>query len=528
MFNKKGLLAAALCGSLAVSALAGCSGGNESKPTQAPTQAPAQTTASNDATSEAPATEEPTKPDEGDKTIAPKYAVEAGKVIDFEDGNFGFVQTSAGSLTEDVANVSVADFNGSKALKVVPTKTAEGINVNVGFDVTSILGAKAADVASVQMQIGVAGDDGKFYACAGNIYMSYADMANSNGSWTVYMDNKNPAEAQGKFASGKSYDTSAKNVMIVSKANSNGNNCDTAFAKTGKYSTMYIDNVVFFDADGNAIDVKTDVAFDAPDDYGKMDWSNLIDVSASQVIIPGWADSAMGGWKQGEWHQNICVVQENVQAVDENGNPMYEPKVDRKTGEVVTDENGNIVYNTSKPVYVQKIGADGEPETDADGNPVCETKDVEQGEFDFGAIMKPGTVFTLYYNAVDSEDLNHYIWFVFQTGDADLLAKYPDEKYEDKTERRLGWQRLLDGPTASAKGIDYATSTAEEMKPWLFTLNDSHTMAQVTYDQIRDFFVNQLHIAEEDLNWEGMNFSLQAEAGMDWNLTAVTYALNAY
>jgi len=66
------------------------------------------------------------------------------------------------------------------------------------------------------------------------------------------------------------------------------------------------------------------------------------------------------------------------------------------------------------------------------------------------------------------------------------------------------------------------------MKPWLFTLNDSHTMAQVTYDQIRDFFVNQLHIAEEDLNWEGMNFSLQAEAGMDWNLTAVTYALNAY
>lgn len=527
MFNKKGLLAAALCGSLAVSALAGCSGGNESKPTQAPTQAPAQTTASNDATSEAPVTEEPTKPDEGDKTIAPKYAVEAGKVIDFEDGNFGFVQTSAGSLTEDVSNVSVADFNGSKALKVVPTKTGEGINVNVGFDVTSILGAKAADVASVQMQIGTLGDDGKFYACAGNIYMSYSDMATSNGSWVVYLDTKNPADAQGKFASGKSYDASKKNVLIVSKANNNGDNSDTAFVKTGKYSTMYIDNVVFFDADGNAIEVKTDVAFDAPDDYGKMDWSNLIDVSATQEIIPGWADSAMKGWNQGAWHQNLCVVDVKVQAKDENGEPMFEPKKDRKTGEIITDEEGNIVYTTT-PIYEQKIGEDGQPMTDEDGKPVYVTEPQEQGEFDFGAIMKPGTVFTLYYNAVESEDLNHYIWFVFTTGDANLLAKYPDEKYEDKTERRLGWQRLLDGPTAGAKGIDYATSTAEEMKPWLFTLNDSHTMAQVTYDQIRDFFVNQLHIAEEDLNWEGMNFSLQAEAGMDWNLIAVTYALNAY
>ncbi|MCR5743558.1 MAG: hypothetical protein K6F92_07575 [Lachnospiraceae bacterium] len=514
MLNKKRMLAMAMTSAMIVSALAGCSSEPSTNATTTAANVETTTTEASNQTEETTTAAD----DTSDDTKAPGYTVEAGKVLDFEDGNFGFVKTSAGSLLEDPADVSIVDFNGSKALKVAPTSNTAGKVVNVGLDITSLLGDKAADVASVKMQIGVSSADGSFNACAGNIYMSYSDMAAADGEWVVYMEDKNPMDVSAAFPEGESYDTSKKNVLLINKASNSGNNSDVSFKQTGEYSTMYIDNIVFFDKDGNALEVNSAATFDAPDDYGVMDWSNLIDVSANQVVFDGWSEGQTKGWDQGAWHQNKCVVTQNVQQTDEEGNLLFKQKVNAATGEPVTDENGDPVY-TKTPLYVQATDEAGELLFDEEGNPIYVTEDVEQGEYDFGSIMKPGTVFTIYYSCEETEDLNHYIWFVFTS--PDLSTKYS----------KLGWARLLAGPDAAAASgnpdINYNTPI-EEQKGYLFMLNDSHTMAQVTYDEIVNYLVNFYGVDEADLNWEGLNFSLQCEAGMTWSVSAVTYATDAY
>jgi hypothetical protein len=509
MFNKKRLLALTMSTAMIASALAGCSSSSSKEESKASTSTEAtkdSAKASEESKEETTTKEEETEPVNEGKT---SYALEAGKVVDFEDGKYEFVRMNVQSpLTDDPSILEIADFNGSKALKVTPKGDAAGLIEKIGIDVSSLLGDKVADVAMVRMQIGVEGADGNFYPCTGTVFQKFSDAAGQN--WVTYSKNKNPSEFEMSFSA--AYDKAEKNVLQIRKDSNSGQNSDTAYGKTGKYSTLYIDNIVFYDADSNPIEVNTSAGFDEPDGFNKADWSNLIKVE-NQIVIPGFTCSDVKGWDQAPregssaiWLNNIHEEEVKIEATDADGNPIL-------------DENG-------KATYVTKKDADGNDVLDEEGNPIYETETKKVGDFDWASIMKPGTVFTFYYTNEDSEDLNHYIWFVFTTADKTLLEKYPNEKFEDGTERRLGWQRLLDGPTAGAEGITYGESTAEEMKPWLFSLNDSHTMAQVTYEQIRDFFVDHLQVDEADLNWEGMNFSLQFESGMKYSVTAVTYALD--
>jgi hypothetical protein len=392
-------------------------------------------------------------------------------------------------LTDDQSILEIADFNGSKALKVTPKSDVAGTIEKIGIDVSSLLGDKVADVAMVRMQIGVEGADGNFYPCTGTVFQNFSDAGGQN--WVAYSKNKNPNEVEMSFSA--SYDKSAKNVLQIKKDTNSGNNSDTAYGKTGKYSTLYIDNIVFYDKDTNPIEVNTAGGFEEPDGFNKADWSNLIQVE-NQVIIPGFSASDVAGWAQKpDWITNYHEEDVRIPAVDENGDP--------------------ILNERGKPTYVTKKDADGNDLLDEDGKVIYETEKKTVGNFDWASIMKPGTVFTLYFSAEESTDLNQYIWFVLAYGDYGL-----------------GWNRILDAPTAANDGI-LREDDAATKKGHLFAVNDSFTMAQVTYEEIvqyiADHYADSLPegVTAQDIKWDG-NFGFQAEAGMKWSLTAVTYALD--
>lgn len=475
MLNKKRLLAMGMTTAMIAASLAGCSG-NSSSGDAGTSSAPESSAEENSS-----ATDEEPSTDDGNAAgdaVAPDYAVEAGKVIDFEDGSVSFIKQNEANLSADAATMEIVDFNGSKALKVSPNSDVKGKVFELGLDVNALLGDKVGDAASVSMQIGVEAADGNFYPCTGYIKQNFGDT-NTTG-WVTYLEEKNPNTVTVTFAN--AYDPSTDNVLVIEKDANGDNNGDKAFDSTEKYSTMYIDNIVFFDASGNPIEVDTGSTF-AAESYGSLDWSNLIEVK-DQVVIEGFADKDMNGWSQGAWHQNIQEVP--VQDTDEEGEPLV-------------DENGD-------PVYKQKVDDDGNPVVDENGDPVYETETV--GDVDWTSIMKPGTVFTLYYTSEMTEDLNHYIWFVMT---------FADGTKEKEQNDKLGWARIKDAPHAADNGLEPGDENS------VFRTNDSNNMAQITFEEIEQFIKDVYGV--EDVDWSG-NYSIQAEAGMAWSLSAVTYALD--
>lgn len=456
MLNKKRLLAMAMSSAMIMGALAGCS--NNSSQSDTTTKAPENTTAPVETTASEP---EPTTVEEEPKIIEPDYSVEEGKAITFEDGKLDFIKLNMASIDADECTLEIADFNGSKALKVTPTSEKTSKRFYLGLDLNSLLGDKVADVASVQMQIGLEAADGEFHACSGTVLQTH-DAESSTATWVTYLDTLNPANIKVELTA--SYDASKENVLVITKDSDDGSNLDTAYAATGKYSTMYIDNIVFLDKDGNALDVDTTVAFAGPEGYGEADWSNLIQVK-DQTVIDGFSATDIGGWSQAPKDWIVGTHEVLVQDVDENGDPLK-------------DEEGN-------PVYKQKVDEDGNPVTDEEGNPVYETETV--GNFDWNSIMKPGLVLTVYFKTEDKDNANP-MWFTVYAQDNDGNSL-------------IGWDRIYQNK---------------------FATNDSNTMCQITYEELKAELERISGVDEWD--FENYWFALQCESAFKWSVSAVAYA----
>ena len=267
----KKFLACLLAGTMALSLVA-C-GGN------------ADTDANATTDSSAPVAESTTP--EGTTPAAPT-TVEAS--IDFEDGNMGFVAPYMVPANAAEVELSVVDFNGSKALAV---KNLTGKVPFIGIDATSLLGADVAKVATVEMTLGVSYEDGSFNAVSGDIFAwSGADLVETKDAWSVYLATANPKTAVATLSAGEEFVADAGNIFIVSLSTDNG-------AGAGKgNATLYIDNIRFLDASGNLLAADSSVAFAAPKGFentGK-DMSNLCAVTGA-VEWEGFQTSA-GAWTQ--------------------------------------------------------------------------------------------------------------------------------------------------------------------------------------------------------------------------------------
>lgn len=223
-------------------------------------------------------------------SLIPAAAAETAPSLDFEDGNIGFVAVYEGMANSAAATLEVVDYNGSKALKVT---NDNGKVPYVAFDVVSLLGEKAADVASVEMTMGTQNPDGKFFACSGEMKL-FVDggLSKTARAWSVYMEKKNPKVAS--FAlEDEAFSAESAPLMVISLVVDNG------IAKGAAPAVLYIDNVRFLDAEGNVIPADSTASFAAPEGFGGgADMTNLQYLGADAVELEGMAGKAAGAWAQ--------------------------------------------------------------------------------------------------------------------------------------------------------------------------------------------------------------------------------------
>ena len=219
-------------------------------------------------------------------TAAIKAAEEAAakpaatvEVIDFEDGAYGFLGISKAKANAGVPALEVAEFNGSKALKVTPDAKVPYVAINV----EGLAGERLADVAAISVDIGIdLGSDGKFYAASGVVY-SYTGEDNAEGkaSWSVYLQRKNPRSLVFQIPA---FVAGAGNYVMISLE-------EHASADPVAF---FIDNIKLLDKDGNAIALDPTAEYVAAD--SGRDLTNLVTLT-NVVEFNGFATSG-GAWAQ--------------------------------------------------------------------------------------------------------------------------------------------------------------------------------------------------------------------------------------
>lgn len=213
--------------------------------------------------------------------------------IDFEDGNMGFVKLYTRAANADASEVSVVDYQGSKALYV---KNMDGKTPYVAFDISGLLGADVEKVATIEMSIGTEYNNGNFSAVSGYI-ISWAgkDLTEYKDVWSVYIANKNPKKAIAEIATGEEYVAEAGNIIIVTLDTDNG------LTEGNGNANLYIDNIRFLDAQGNVLKADSGAVFTEPNGFGnaQKDMSNLtelnnaVEFAGFNVKEAGWAQNGL-------------------------------------------------------------------------------------------------------------------------------------------------------------------------------------------------------------------------------------------
>ncbi len=274
--KKQKFLACLLAGAM-VLGMAGCSSETSSNETATPTAAP---------TAAATATPVPTQ--ESVATPTPAPVVEEAS-IDFEDGNMGFTAVYTMPANSGNAELSIADFNGSKALKVV---NLDGKVPYVAIDAASLLGADVAKVAKMELTLGTSYENGKFSAVEGKlIAWSGTELVETTDDWSVYLETANPKKAVATLSAGEEFVADANNIFMVSLVKDEGIN------EGNGYATLYIDNIRFLDAEGNLLTADSSVAFVAPEGFVKTGRDVNLCYVENAVELEGFAVKA-GAWAQ--------------------------------------------------------------------------------------------------------------------------------------------------------------------------------------------------------------------------------------
>lgn len=261
-----------------VLSLAGCKNDEEPKETDSPGVTDQGTEIDDEKDDE--------KDKEDDKSSPVVEVKEAS--IDFEDGQYGFVALYTSPANADASEISIADFNGSKALKVT---NMNGKVPYIAIDIASLVGDKIADVRSITMDVATEHLDGNFYATSGKIIAySGEKRQESNDPWSVYMEKKNPNPAKAVLDAGEEFVAGYQNMIIFVLDTDNGP------VYGGPNASCYIDNIRVMDASGNVIKADSTVAFAEPPGFSEVDRTNLIPVK-NEVEL--WSGDSGDAWGQG-------------------------------------------------------------------------------------------------------------------------------------------------------------------------------------------------------------------------------------
>lgn len=231
-------------------------------------------------------------------TAAPRITFETGMGIDFEDSKYEFIMMNTAPGDADGSELSIVDFNGSKALKV---DVVEGGVPYVGIDVASLVGDRITDVRTIKLEAGIEYSDGTFGAVSGIIYAySGEGRTETEKPWSIYLEESNPTILSRTLeGDGEYFVKGAKNFFVFAMKTDTRKETAKAKGSDGvkEAADLYIDNIVFLDGDGKEIPIDSSAKFDKPEGFGEADFSNLTKVSSEQEI-PGAIGETSGGWGQ--------------------------------------------------------------------------------------------------------------------------------------------------------------------------------------------------------------------------------------
>ena len=296
--------------------------------------------------SSADETEEETEEEGGYASTG--VTVESGKGIDFEDGNSGFIVFDTVVAGSGAGSVEVVDFNGSKAAKLVADDTSVGVDATgastetptatpyIAIDAGSLLGDKIADCKGIQMDLAVEYSDGSFSAVSGSIYAGNSAGAESD-TWSVYMAKGNPKTISMTMDSSE-FSAEDANIFMVSLS--------TVGAPATEVPTIYIDNIIFLDADGNALEIgDTSVEFNEAG-MGVVDWSNGVQQPMGETVLAGVSGTQSGGW----WPQDSLMMTCDQDVADAMGYTYVDPAL-------LTSDSVITIYFTDDTDAINDSGA---------------------------------------------------------------------------------------------------------------------------------------------------------------------------
>lgn len=263
---------------------------------------------------------EESKPSGGDSNVTPTEAagnqtpsgeglaagiedhssVDAGSIVSFEDGGMSFLtknDTDWGRDNDTV--VSVQDKFGSKVLHLT---RPNGKIPAIAIDVVSLLGDKAAECASISIDIGIDTADGSFVATEGKVVVySGEDNKLNEKKFNIYKASQ--AMKTVKIDLGSELVAGAKNYL-----------CLTEIAQEdGKTApSIVIDNIIFYDKDGKAIAVNSAAEF-AVNGVGEYDWSNGVKQPTDEKLLFTGGTTGGGWWPDhtNAWCWSPCESSDN-------------------------------------------------------------------------------------------------------------------------------------------------------------------------------------------------------------------------
>ncbi len=228
-------------------------------------------------------------PDAGDVASPDAEEADLVYVIDFEDENYAMLGVSTTTGDADASELSVVDYNGSKALRV----DVKAKNPYVALNVEGLLGENLANVAAISFDVGAElGSDGKFYAVSGKVYtVTGADQVKTGYDWSVYLKSKNPKTAKITLKDVFFTNGQGDSLLITKEAD--------AFVDSGKFAgeeprDIYLDNIMFLDANGEPLPLDLSAVWTAP--VTGADLSNL-SVLSNAVELTG-MNVEGGAWSQ--------------------------------------------------------------------------------------------------------------------------------------------------------------------------------------------------------------------------------------
>ncbi len=239
--------------------------------------------------------------------------------IDFSDGNTGYLSMNLTPGGSDPSIIEIVDFNGAKALKVSPTEN--GIPY-LGVDVSSMFGARVADIRTIQVRIYTESPTGEFYANAGYLTTwTGADLAETEYLWGIAIERNNPRTLTAELTA--FFEPDLKNIMVITKSGDAALDANTAAvtaynARKTQAATdgvefteelpvplpagnMIIDYMLFLDEAGNPIEPDTSVSFDAPKGFGDADRTLLYTIEEEfelDFLQNNATGSTTGAWGQ--------------------------------------------------------------------------------------------------------------------------------------------------------------------------------------------------------------------------------------